>query len=100
MVLGFGFALFSSPNMHAVTGAVDKKFFGIASGTVAATRMLGQMTGMAIAMVVIAVFIGRDQITPDNYDLFLKSVNISFSIFAVLCTVGILFPFSRGALRK
>jgi EmrB/QacA subfamily drug resistance transporter len=100
MVLGFGFALFSSPNMNAIMGAVDKKFFGIASGTVAAMRLLGQMTSMAIAMVVFAVFIGREQITPNNYDLFLKSVKISFSIFAVLCTFGIFFSFSRGALRK
>ena len=100
LVLGFGFALFSSPNMNAIMGAVDKKFFGIASGTVAVMRVLGQMTSMAIAMVVFAVFIGREQITPNNYDLFLKSVKISFSIFAVLCTFGIFFSFSRGALRK
>jgi EmrB/QacA subfamily drug resistance transporter len=100
MVLGLGFAVFSSPNMNAIMGAVDKKFFGIASGTVAAMRLLGQMTSMAIAMVVFAVFIGREQITPNNYDLFLKSVKISFSIFAVLCTFGIFFSYSRGALRK
>lgn len=100
LVLGFGFALFSSPNMNAIMGAVDKKFFGIASGTVAVMRVLGQMTSMAIAMVVFAVFMGREQITPNNYDLFLKSVKISFSIFAVLCTFGIFFSFSRGTLRK
>jgi MFS family permease len=100
MVLGLGFAVFSSPNMNAIMGAVDKKFFGIASGTVAAMRLLGQMTSMAIAMVVFAVFIGREQITPNNYDLFLKSVKISFSIFAGLCTFGIFFSYSRGALRK
>jgi EmrB/QacA subfamily drug resistance transporter len=100
MVLGLGFALFSSPNMSAIMGAVDKKFFGIASGTVAAMRLLGQMTSMAVAMVVFAVFIGREQITPDNYDLFLKSVKICFSIFAVLCGFGIFFSFSRGALRR
>jgi len=100
LVLGFGFALFSSPNMNAIMGAVDKKFFGIASGTVAVMRVLGQMTSMAIAMVVFATFMGREQITPNNYDLFLKSVRISFSIFAVLCTFGIFFSFSRGTLRK
>jgi EmrB/QacA subfamily drug resistance transporter len=100
VVLGFGFALFSSPNMNAIMGAVDKKFFGIASGTVAAMRLLGQMTSMAVAMVVFAVFIGREQITPANYDLFLKSVRISFGLFAVLCALGIFFSLYRGALRK
>jgi MFS family permease len=100
VVLGFGFALFSSPNMNAIMGAVDKKFVGIASGTVAAMRLLGQMTSMAVAMVVFAVFIGREQITPANYDLFLKSVRISFGLFAVLCALGIIFSLYRGALRK
>jgi len=99
-MLGFGFALFSSPNMNAIMGSVDKKFFGIASGTVAAMRLLGQMASMAIAMVVFAVFIGREQITPANYDLFLKSVKLSFLIFAALCAVGIFFSFSRGELRN
>ena len=100
LMLGFGFALFSSPNMNAIMGSVDKRFFGIASGTVAAMRLLGQMTSMAIAMVVFAVFIGREQITPANYGLFLKSVKASFSIFAALCAVGIFFSFARGELRE
>ena len=99
VMLGFGFALFSSPNMNAIMGSVDKKYFGIASGTVAAMRLLGQMTSMAIAMVVFAVFIGHEQITPANYDLFLKSVKISFGIFTLLCALGIYFSFSRGELR-
>ena len=80
-------------------GSVDKKYFGIASGTVAAMRLLGQMTSMATAMVVFAVFIGHAQITPANYSLFLKSVKVSFTIFTMLCTLGIYFSLSRGELR-
>ena len=100
VVLGFGFALFSSPNMNAIMGSVDKNFFGVASGTVATMRLLGQMTSMAIAMVIFAVFIGREQITPSNYELFLKSVKVSFVIFAFLCVIGIFFSFTRGELRS
>ena len=98
--LGFGFALFSSPNMNAIMGAVEKKYYGIASGTVATMRLLGQMVSMAIAMVVFSVFIGREPISPVNYVQFLKSVQVSFLIFALLCLVGILFSFMRGELRK
>jgi len=98
--LGFGFALFSSPNMNAIMSAVEKKHFGIASATVATMRLLGQMVSMAVAMVVFAIFIGREPISPSNYALFLASVRISFLIFAVLCAVGIVFSFARGALRK
>lgn len=99
-MLGFGFALFSSPNMNAIMSAVEKKYYGIASGTVATMRLLGQMTSMAIALVIFAIFIGREQISPSNYDSFLKSVQVSFAIFASLCTLGIFFSIRRGALRK
>jgi MFS family permease len=100
ILLGFGFALFSSPNMSAIMGSVEKRFFGIASGTVATMRLLGQMTSMAIAMVVFSIFIGREEISPANYDLFLHGVKICFTISAILCGVGIFFSFSRGKLRK
>jgi EmrB/QacA subfamily drug resistance transporter len=98
--LGFGFALFSSPNMNAIMSSVEKRYLGIASGTVATMRLLGQMVSMAIAMVVFAIFIGREPITPANYDQFLKSVRVCFLIFSLLCTLGILFSFMRGELRR
>ena len=98
--LGFGFALFSSPNMNAIMSAVERKHFGIASGTVATRRLLGQMASMAIAMVVFAVFIGREPISPSNYSEFLTSVKVSFLIFSILCMIGIVFSLMRGELRK
>jgi EmrB/QacA subfamily drug resistance transporter len=98
--LGFGFALFSSPNMSAIMGSVEVRYLGIASGTVATMRLLGQMVSMAIAMVVFAIFIGREPISPANYSEFLKSVQVCFLIFSFLCTLGILFSLMRGALRK
>jgi EmrB/QacA subfamily drug resistance transporter len=99
-LLGFGFALFSSPNMNAIMSSVEKRYLGIASGAVATMRLLGQMVSMAIAMVVFAIFIGREQIAPSNYSEFLKSVRVSFLIFSLLCTLGILFSMSRGEIRR
>ena len=98
--LGFGFALFSSPNMNAIMSAVQKRYFGIASGTVATMRLLGQMASMAIAMVVFAIFIGREPIAPSNYDQFLKSVRVAFLVFSFLCIIGILFSMFRGDVRS
>jgi EmrB/QacA subfamily drug resistance transporter len=99
MLVGFGFALFSSPNMSAIMGAVEKKYYGIASGTVATMRLLGQMFSMASATVVLTLFIGHVQIQTSNYPLFLKSIKISFVFFALLCTVGVYFSFARGRVR-
>jgi len=79
---------------------VESRHFGIASGTVATMRLLGQMTSMAITMVVFAIFIGREPISPSNYDQFLKSVRVAFLIFSSLCTIGILFSMFRGEVRS
>ena len=100
VLLGFGFGLFSSPNMSAIMGSVEKKDYGLASGTVATMRLLGQMTSMAIATVVLTLLVGHRVIEPENYDRFLVSVQVVFTISAVLCAVGIYFSIFRGRLRQ
>ncbi|RPI57558.1 MAG: MFS transporter, partial [Chloroflexi bacterium] len=42
-LLGFGFALFSSPNMNGIMGAVEKRLYGVASAMLATMRLMGQM---------------------------------------------------------
>lgn len=96
IILGFGFAMFSSPNMSAIMGAVEKKFLGIASGTVGTMRLLGQMASMSIAMIVFSILIGREEISPANYSIFLSSVKICFTVSFLLCLIGIVFSFLRG----
>jgi EmrB/QacA subfamily drug resistance transporter len=98
ILLGTGFAMFSSPNMNAIMGAVERRHYGLASGAVATMRLLGQMLSMAMATVVLAIIVGRRAIVPENYDLFLKSVHMAFTISAVLCLVGVYFSWFRGPL--
>jgi EmrB/QacA subfamily drug resistance transporter len=98
ILLGTGFALFSSPNMSAIMGAVEKRHYGLASGTVATMRLLGQMFSMAMATVVLTLIVGRQAINPENYDLFLRSIHTVFLISAVLCLSGVYFSWCRGAL--
>ena len=100
LIMGFGFAMFSSPNMNAIMGAVEKRYLGIASGTVATMRLLGQMASMAIVMVIFTVVIGHVEIAPENYDQFLRCAKIAFAIFSVMCVVGIGFSLFRGELRR
>ena len=98
-LLGFGFALFSSPNMNAIMSSVDKEFYGVASGTVGSVRMIGAMLSMGIAASVFSLHIGPVQITPEYYPVFLESVKIALTIFAVLCIPGIFASIARGRLR-
>ncbi len=98
-VLGFGFALFSSPNTNAVMSSVEKPVYGVAAGTLATMRMTGQTLSIGIAMLVFALVVGKVQITPEYYPQFLLSVNIAFAIFSVLCVGGVFSSLTRGNIR-
>ncbi len=99
VLLGLGFALFSSPNTNAIMSSVERKFYGVASGTVGTMRLTGQMLSLGIVMMVLALYVGREQITPAYYPLFLKSVKTAFTIMAILCLGGIFASLARGKVR-
>lgn len=99
LVLGIGYALFSSPNTNAIMGSVDHKFYGLASGSVGTMRLLGMMVSMGIATVIFTLFMGRVQVVPEYYSDFIRGVRTSFIIFAILCFLGIFSSMARGRLR-
>ncbi len=89
VILGVGFGIFSSPNTNAIMSAVEKRYYGVASGTLATMRLLGQMFSMGIVMMVFALVIGRIEIVPRYYPEFIASVHYLFIFFTLLCIVGI-----------
>jgi MFS family permease len=99
LLLGVGFAFFSSPNTSAIIGAVEKRYYGVASGMVGTMRLTGQMFSQGIAMLVSAVYIGSAQIVPSNYSQFITAMNIAFAILMILCTLGIFASLARGRTR-
>jgi len=99
ILMGFGFALFSSPNTNAVMSSAPKTAYGVASAMVATMRQIGMVLSMGVAMLMFALYIGRVQITPEYYPLFQESMKTSFSIFAILCFGGIFASLARGKVR-
>ena len=99
ILIGFGFALFSSPNTNAVMSSAPKRAYGVASATLATMRQVGMALSMGVAMLMFALYIGRVQITPEHYQFFLESIRTSFTIFAVLCFGGIFASLARGKVR-
>jgi MFS family permease len=99
VILGLGLAFFSSPNTNAIMSSVEKKFYGVASGTLGTMRLTGQMFSMGIAMLIFALIIGRVQITPEYHPHFLLSIKTIFIIFAVLCFGGIFASLARGKVH-
>lgn len=100
IVIGAGFALFSSPNMTAIMASVEKRHYGIASGATATMRLLGQMLSMAYATIVLSVVIGQHSITPQNHDDFLFSIHVVYTISFLLCLIGIYFSWYRGSFNN
>ena len=96
MLLGLGFALFSSPNTNAIMSSVEKPFYGVASATLAAMRSIGQMLSIGLATMIFTLYLGNVRITPASYAPFLTSVRIAFLVFAALCLGGIFASLARG----
>jgi EmrB/QacA subfamily drug resistance transporter len=100
IIIGLGFALFTSPNSNAVMSSVEKKHYGVASGTLGTMRLTGQAFSMGIATLIFAIHIGHSQITPEYYPAFLASMKTAFIFSAVVCVLGIFASLSRGNVRK
>jgi EmrB/QacA subfamily drug resistance transporter len=99
-VLGLGFGFFSSPNTNAVMSSVDRKFYGVASGTLGTMRLIGQALSLGLVLLLFSLYLGKVQITPENHALFLKAMKIAFIISAVLCFGGIFASIARGNTRR
>jgi MFS family permease len=98
-VLGFGFALFSSPNTNAVMSSVEKKSYGVASAMLGTMRLTGQMFSMGVAMLIFSLYLGQGRIAPETVPEFLSAQKTAFLFFAVLCLAGVFASLKRGKLR-
>lgn len=100
IVLGIGFALFSSPNVNATMSAVENKYYGVASATLGTMRLTGQMLSMGITMLVFAVILGNQPLAEANNPLLLQSTHIIFFILSIICCGGILASLARGKVHN
>jgi hypothetical protein len=101
VIMGIGFSLFSSPNSNAIMSSVEKKQLGNASGMVGTMRNVGQTFSMAIALMLLALFMGQARVAPANYPQLLGAMKVGFIIFSVLCIAGIFASLARNSsLRK
>jgi EmrB/QacA subfamily drug resistance transporter len=99
MILGLGFALFSSPNTNAVMGSVERKFYGVSAGTIATMRLVGQSLSMGLIIVVFNIYLGPVKITAAIYPHFLQSIKLVFILFAISCIGGIFASLGRGKIH-
>ncbi len=99
LLLGFGNALFASPNTNAIMGSVEQKYYGVASASQATFRDIGITSGMGILMLFLSINMGTAQITPEYYDAFVESIRMATIIFAAMCIAGISISATRGKVQ-
>lgn len=98
-LLGFGFALFSSPNSNAIMSSVDRSHYGVASAILGTMRLIGQTLSMGIVMLIFALWMGGQAVLPETAPLFLRSMRVAFAVFATLCFLGIFASLARGRIH-
>lgn len=99
LILGFGFALFSSPNTNAVMNSVEKRYYGVASGILGAARTIGQTVSMGITSLILALFLGNSTINSSNHPSFIHGLRVSFLVFTIMCFLGIFASLARGKVK-
>jgi EmrB/QacA subfamily drug resistance transporter len=99
IVQGIGFGFFVPPNTNAIMSSIEKKIYGVASGTLSTMRLTGQAFSLGLILLLFSLLIGQVQISSTYYPLFLKTMKIAFSIFAVLCFGAIFASLARGKIH-
>ncbi len=101
LVGGFGFAMFSAPNVSIVMGSVPKESTGEASAVLGVTRQGGMMVSMGLAMMVIALTMGSaDHLVPERYPEFIEVIRITFIMCAGFGVVSMVASMLRKPVRR
>lgn len=98
--IGFGFALFSSPNTNAVMSSVDKKYFGVAASTLGSMRMFGQLLSMSFVTIIFSFVIGPVKIEHSVSNQLLISLRYIFITFSILSIFAIFASLFRGTIHE
>ena len=100
LLLGLGFALFSSPNTNAVMSSVKQNEYGVASSVLGTMRLTGQTISMGISMMIFALIMGETGKNITNTGGLLSSIRVTFLVFGLLSLAGVYFSLKRGKMRS
>jgi hypothetical protein len=101
LLLGFGFAFFSSPNSNAVMSSLDRRQLGIGSGILGTMRLLGQNVSMGIVMMLFALYdLDRRSIGANLQGRFVPCMHAIFWVCSGLGVLGVLASLVRGRVRE
>jgi MFS family permease len=100
VLLGFGFAFFSSPNTNAVMSSLDRRYLGVGSGILGTMRLLGQNLSMGIVMMLVGFYLGSRSVGMETRTEFMRALRVVFLTFSALGVLGVLASLARGRVRS
>jgi len=98
VIQGISLGLFSTPNMTAIMGCVEPRYYGTASSMVATMRTTGILASTTIIAIIFSFFMGDQPVTGANLEDFIRSQQTSFYLFSALSLVGTIFSMVKGKL--
>ncbi|WP_027720692.1 MFS transporter [Maridesulfovibrio zosterae] len=99
VILGVGFALFSSPNMMILMGSVPPSRFGFASAVSGGLRTVGMVTSMVIISIFLSTVMGDAPVSPESASSYLSVMHFSLITLSCLCILAVMVS-ARAVVRK
>lgn len=94
-LVGLGTGLFLAPNNNAVMGSVARNHIGIASGTLALMRNVGQVMGVAVSGAVFSAQLARYSLIAGAAG-FTLALHDTYLVAASIGVIGAMVCWSRG----
>jgi EmrB/QacA subfamily drug resistance transporter len=102
-LLGFGQAMFLSPNSAAALAGVNNQQAGVTSSLLATARNMGMLVGTALAGLIFTLYFSRltggmdmKDFVPEYTPEFMEALKRSFQAASVLATAGMAASWWRG----
>jgi EmrB/QacA subfamily drug resistance transporter len=105
MILGFGYAFFSSPNTNAAMSSVARKEYGVAAAILSTSRFTGQAVSLAIATSMLSAHLGGVALAARSgarvpAEAFMLGMRSALTILAAICAMGVFTSLMRGRIRE
>ena len=105
MVLGLGYAFFSSPNTNAAMSSVHRHQYGIAAAILSTMRFTGQAISLAVSTSVLSAHLGGVAVSRRAgaklpADAFMSGMRVALTMLALICTAGIFTSLVRGKIHN
>jgi EmrB/QacA subfamily drug resistance transporter len=99
-LVGLGTGLFLAPNNNAIMGSVTKNNIGVASGTLALMRNIGQVMGVAVSGAVFSNQLARYSLLNGTSASFTLALHDTYFVAAIIGAIGAIVCWSRGNRRN